>query len=87
LANDETKPDVEEEPEELAIEQNKVSEVKTETRTKARTSLRRPPNWTVRFPKPDHLVLVALGQRQTLRTTMPGTAPTPCWCPPGFTRS
>jgi hypothetical protein len=53
LINDEAKPDTERSPEEEAAGQNKVSEAKTETRIEAETSLQRPPNWTVRFPKLD----------------------------------
>jgi hypothetical protein len=45
--NDETKPNMGKSPEEEAVEQNKVSEMKTEIRTEVGTSSRRPPNRTV----------------------------------------
>jgi hypothetical protein len=39
------------------------------------------------FPKPDHPFSAALGQKKASKTTAPGTALTPCWCPPGLTPS
>jgi hypothetical protein len=57
----ETKPDVEKCPEEVATEQNRVSEAEAETKTEAGTSSRHPPNRTVQFPKSDHPVLAASG--------------------------
>jgi hypothetical protein len=53
---DKAKPDTEKSPEEVAAEQNRVLEVKAETRIGAGTSLQRPPNQSVRFPKSDHPV-------------------------------
>jgi hypothetical protein len=85
--NDETKPNMGKSPEEEAVEQNKVLEMKTEIRTEVGTSSRRPPNRTVRFPRWDHPVLAASGQRQTWRTTAPEMTPAPHWCPPGLTPS
>jgi hypothetical protein len=78
LANDEAKPDTERSPEEEAAGQNKVSEAKTETRIEAETSLRRPPNWTTRFPKPDHSISAALGQKwmsKTASTSLVSSSP------------
>jgi hypothetical protein len=46
-ANGEAKPDMEKSLEEVAAEQDRVSEVKVETKIEARTSSRRPPNHTV----------------------------------------
>jgi hypothetical protein len=86
-ANDETKPNVGKSPKEVAVEQNKVLEAKTETRTRARTSSRHPPNRTVWFPNPNHPVLAASGQRRMSRNTAPGMALAPHWCPPGHTPS
>jgi hypothetical protein len=83
----EAKPDVERSLEEVAAKQNKVSGVKTETRMEAGTSLRQPQNRTVRFPKLDHPVSIAPGQKRPSRTTTPRIAPAPCWCPPGLTPS
>jgi hypothetical protein len=76
-SNDETKPYMEKGLEEVAVEKNKCSEAKIETRTDAETSSRRPPNQTVRFLKLDHLVLAASGQRRTSRTITPWTALAP----------
>jgi hypothetical protein len=81
------KPDAERNPEEVAAEQNKVLGVKTEVRIEAGTSSRWPPNWTVQFPKPDHPVLAASGQKQQPRSTVPGIAPAPHWCPLDLTPS
>jgi hypothetical protein len=60
---------------------------RTEARTEAETNSQWPPNGIVWFTKPDHPVLVVSGQKQTSRTTMPGTAPTPHWCPLGLMHS
>jgi hypothetical protein len=81
------KPNTERNPEEVVAEQNKVLGVKIETRTEAETSSRQPENRTVRFPKPDHLVSAALGQKQPSRTTTPRTTPALRWCPPSLTPS
>jgi hypothetical protein len=59
--NGKAKPGTEKSPGEVAVKQNRVSEVKAETRTGARTSSRRPPNRAVRFPKSDHPISSALG--------------------------
>jgi hypothetical protein len=80
-------PDLEKSPEEVAAEQDNVLEVKAETKIEPRTSSRQLPNWTVRFPKPDHPVSLDLGQKKTSKTTAPGTALAPCWCPLGLTPS
>jgi hypothetical protein len=85
--NDEVKPDAEKSLEEVVAEQERVLEAKAETRTEARTSSRCPPNRTVWFPKSDHPVLAALGQRRTSRTTAPGMAPAARWYPLGLTPS
>jgi hypothetical protein len=77
-ADGEGKPDAEKNTEEVAVEQ---------TRTGARTSSWWPRNWTVRFPKPDHPVSLASGQKKPSSTTMPGMAPAPHWYPPGLTPS
>jgi hypothetical protein len=60
-ADDEVKPDTERGPEEVAAEQYKVPGARTEARTDAETSSQQPPNWTIRFPKLDHLVSAVLG--------------------------
>jgi hypothetical protein len=86
-ANDKVKSDAVKNPEEAITEQSKVSGAKTETRTEAGTSSRRPQNRTVRFSKPDHLVSAASGQKKASKTSAPGTALAPRWCPPGFTPS
>jgi hypothetical protein len=44
-ANDEVKPDAEKGLEEVATEEDRVPEVKVETKTEDGTSSRRPPNW------------------------------------------
>jgi hypothetical protein len=54
-------PDMEKSLEEVVAEQNRVSEVKAETKTKTGTSSRRPPNRIVRFPKLDHPISIGLG--------------------------
>jgi hypothetical protein len=46
-AIDKTKPDVEKGPEEVAAEQNRGPEAKTDTRTDVGTSSRHLPNWIV----------------------------------------
>jgi hypothetical protein len=74
------KPDAEKSAEEVVAEQHRA----LETRIEVRTSLQRPPNQTVQFPKPDHLVSLALGQKKTSRTTAPRMASTPRWCPPSL---
>jgi hypothetical protein len=81
------KPDTERNPEEVTTVQDKVSGVRTETKTEAGTSSRQPQNWTVRFSKPDHPVSAALGQKQPSRTTALEIAPAPHRCPLGFTPS
>jgi hypothetical protein len=48
-SNDKAKPDVEKCPEEVAVEQNRVPEEKTETKTKVETSSQQLPNQTIRF--------------------------------------
>jgi hypothetical protein len=46
-SNDKAKPDVEKCPEEVAVEQNRVPEEKTETKTKVETSSQQLPNQTI----------------------------------------
>jgi hypothetical protein len=81
-ANEEAKPNVEKGPKEVSAEQDRVSEVKAETKKETGTNSQRPPNRTVQFPQPDHPVS---GQREASKTTTPGTTPVPHWCPPGLT--
>jgi hypothetical protein len=71
-------------PEEVTTEPNRVLEEKAETKTEVGTCSHQPPNQTVQFPKLDHPILSSLGQKITSRTTAPGMAPTPHWCPPGL---
>jgi hypothetical protein len=73
--------------EQVIVEQNKVPKVKAETRTEAGTSSWWPPNRTVQFPKPEHPVSSASGQKNPSSTTMPRMAPAPHWCPPSLTSS
>jgi hypothetical protein len=87
LADGEAKPDMEKNLEEATIEQIKVSGVKTKTRTEAGTSSQQPQNQIVRFLRPDHPISTASSQKQPSRTTTPGTALAPHWCPPGLTPS
>jgi hypothetical protein len=87
LTDDEAKPDAERGSEEVVAEQDKVSGARTEARTEAGSSSQRPPNQTIRFPKPNHLVSTVSGQKQTSRTTALGIALAPRWCPPGPTHS
>jgi hypothetical protein len=102
-AIDDAKTDVEKSSEEVATEQDMIPMVKAETKIEVGISSQWPPNQTiwfpkpdhsrrlpnliVRFPKPDHLVSPGSGQKKASRTTMPGTAPTPHWCPIGLTPS
>jgi hypothetical protein len=86
-ANGKAKPDTEKCPEEVVAEQNRIPEVKAETIAEAGSSSRQPPNWIVRFPKPDHSVSSGPGQRGTSRTTTPKIAPPFRLCPPGLTSS
>jgi hypothetical protein len=72
---------------EARAEQSKVPKAKTETRIEAGTSSRWPQNRTVQFPKLDHPVSTTSGQKKASKTTAPGTALTPHWCPPGRTPS
>jgi hypothetical protein len=81
------KPDAERKSKEVAAEQDRVLEVKAETKIEAEASSWWPPNRTVQFRKPDHPISSTSGQKKPLRTTTPGTAPTPRWCPPGLTPS
>jgi hypothetical protein len=84
LADGEAKPNAERNPEEVTTEHNRDPGAKIETRIEVGTSSRQPQNRIVQFPKPDHMVSAVPGQKQPSRTTVPGTAPTPCWCPPGL---
>jgi hypothetical protein len=83
-ADGKAKFDTKKSPEEVAAEQNKVLEVKAETKIGAGTSSQWPPNRTVQFPKPNHPVSLASGQKKPSSTTASGTAPAPRWCPPGL---
>jgi hypothetical protein len=68
-------------------EQDKAQGEKMETRTKVGASSKQLPNWTVWFPKMNHLVSPGSEQKRTSRTTAPGMALTPHWCPSGLTPS
>jgi hypothetical protein len=81
------KPDTEKSLEEVAVEQNKVPEMKAETRTKVKTSSRRPPNRSVRFPKLNHPVSSTSGQKNASRIITPVTVLAPHWCPLDLTPS
>jgi hypothetical protein len=83
-ADGKAKPDAKKSPEVVAAEQERVTKTKAETKTEAGTSSRWPSNWTVRFPKPGHLVSLASGWERPSKTTTPRAAPTPHWCPPGL---
>jgi hypothetical protein len=61
-----------------------VPEVKAEIKIEAGTSSQRLPNRTVQFPKPDHLISPGSAQKEALRTTALGMAPTPSWCTLGL---
>jgi hypothetical protein len=74
------KPDAGKSAEEVVAEQHRA----LETRIEVGTSLQRPPNQTVQFPKPDHPVSLALGQKKTSRTTAPRMASASRWCPPSL---
>jgi hypothetical protein len=86
-ADGEKKPDVERNPEEVTTDQKNVPGAKIETRTKVRISSRQPQNQTVKFSKPDHPVSMTPSQKQPSRTTAPGMALAPRWCPPVLTPS
>jgi hypothetical protein len=79
--------DVEKNPEEATTEQSRVPGTKTDTRTEAGTSSRQLQNQIVQFPKLDHPVSVASSWKQPSKTTTPGTAPAPRWCPLSLTPS
>jgi hypothetical protein len=87
LADGKAKPDTKRNPEEVTAEQNKVQGVKIETRPEVGTSSWQPQNRTVQFPKLDHPFFAAPGQKRPSRTTTPGTAPAPHWCPQCLTLS
>jgi hypothetical protein len=76
-ANDKAKPNVEKGLEKVAAEQDRFPEGEAGTKTEVGTSSQRPPNQTVQFPKTGHPLSPDSGQKKTLRTTAPGTAPTP----------
>jgi hypothetical protein len=80
--NDEAKPDAEKGPKEMVAEQDRVPGA--ETKTEVVTSSQWPPSWTVDF---QNLISLGLGQKGMLRTTVPGTDPTPHWCTLGLTSS
>jgi hypothetical protein len=82
--NGKEKPVAEKSPREVTAEQSKVPEVKTKTKTEAGTSSQQSQNRTVRFSKPDYPVSTASGQKKASKTTVPGTAPAPHWCPLGL---
>jgi hypothetical protein len=86
-ANGRVKSDAGKNLEEATTEQSKVSDAKIETSIEAGTSSRQPQNQMVRFPKPNHPVSAASGQKKASKTTTPGMAPAPRWCPPGLTPS
>jgi hypothetical protein len=76
---------VERKSEEVVAQQDMVLKVKAKTKTKDEIYSWRPTNWTVQFPKPDHPISSASGQKKPLRTTTPETAVAPRWCPPSLT--
>jgi hypothetical protein len=49
------------------------------------TNSRQPQNRIVQFPKPDHPVSAALGQKKASKTIAPRMPPTPRWCLLGLT--
>jgi hypothetical protein len=85
LVDDEVKHSTKKCPEEITEKQNKSLDEETEINTKAVASFQQQPNWTIWFGKPDHLISLGSGQKRMSRTTAPGTAPTPRWCPPRHT--
>jgi hypothetical protein len=74
-ANGEVRPDAEKNPEEAATEQSRVPGAKKETRMEAWTSSWQPQNRTVRFPKPDHPVSAASGQKKSSKTSLVSSRP------------
>jgi hypothetical protein len=81
LANGEAKSDVKKSLEEVAVEQNRVPEaVADRDQHKSRDQL-------MVTSKPHSLVSSTSGQKKASRTTAPGMAPAPRWCPPGLTPS
>jgi hypothetical protein len=74
-ANGEVRPDAEKNPEEAATEQSRVPGAKKETRMEAWTSSWQPQNRTVRFPKPDHPVSAASGQKKSSKTSLVSSKP------------
>jgi hypothetical protein len=84
LTNGKEKPDAEKSPGKAATEQSKVLGVKKKTKIDVGTSSWQPQNWTIQFPKPDHPVSAASGQKKASKTTAPGTAPTPRWFTPSL---
>jgi hypothetical protein len=83
--DDKAKHSTEKGPKEIAEKQNKTPGEETEIKAKAVANSQQQPNRTVWFGKPDHLVSPGSKQKRTSRTTVPGTAPAPHWCPPGLT--
>jgi hypothetical protein len=84
-ANDKVEHNTERGPEEVAAEQNKAQGEKIKIIAEARGSSQQQLNRIVRFGKPDHAVSPGSGQMGTSRTTTPGMALAPRWCPPGLT--
>jgi hypothetical protein len=82
LTNDEAKHNTEKGPEEIAEKQNKAPGEQIEIKAKVVASTQQQPNRTVWFDKPDYPISLGSGQKRTLRTTVPRTAPAPRWCPP-----
>jgi hypothetical protein len=67
------------------VKQNKTQGEEIEIRADVVASFQQQPNRTVRFGKPDHSVSPGLVQKGVSKTIAPGTALSPCWCPPGLT--
>jgi hypothetical protein len=72
---------------EVVVEKDKAQGKKEENKTEVGFSSQKQQNQIVRLGKPEHLVSLGLVQKGISRTTTPGIAPTPHWCPPGLTPS
>jgi hypothetical protein len=71
-------------PVEVAMKKNKAQSEETEIRANTVASFQQQPNRIVQFGKPDHLISLGSVQKLVSKSTMPGTASTPRWCPPGL---
>jgi hypothetical protein len=84
-ASDGAEQDVEIGAKKVVVEQDKTQGKKIEIRTEAEASSKKQQNRIVWFGKLEHLVSPGSIQKGNPRTTVPGTAPTPHWCPLGLT--